>query len=127
MKHVRDSAMLICAVASLFLLAGCASGGGASVSPEGTWGDPGTAQSPSLEFEGGTSGDYHGTDGCNQIGGAYVQDESGVVDLGAMRTTHMLCEGVDDWLNHARTATITDETMTFFDESGTEVGTLTRG
>lgn len=119
---------LLCALAALGMLtvSACAAGEGASSSPEGVWGDPGTSTAPSLEFEGGTSGEYHGTDGCNRIGGAYVQDESGVVDLGEMRTTLVLCEDIDDWLTHARTATITNDTMTFLDEEGTELGSLER-
>ena len=126
MRHFRASALLACTAASLLLVTGCSAGAGASVSPEGTWGDPNHPESPSLEFEGTSSGEYHGTDGCNNIGGAYVQDESGVVDLGAMRTTFMFCEGVDDWLNRARTATIDGDTMTFLDEEGAELGTLER-
>lgn len=124
----RSHSALLSTLAALGILtvSACTAGEGASASPEGVWGDPATSTAASLEFEGGTSGEYHGTDGCNRINGAYVQDESGVVDLGEMRTTLMLCEDIDEWLAQARTATIADDTMTFLDEEGTQLGSLER-
>ncbi|MFA5607416.1 MAG: META domain-containing protein [Leucobacter sp.] len=113
------------AAAALALSLSACSAAGSSV--VGTWGDPGAAEEPSLEFTGTeTEGEYSGTDGCNNIGGSYTVDGD-EVDLGVMRATMMFCEGVDTWLSQAARATISGSTMTFLDQSGATVGTLERG
>lgn len=40
--------------------------------------------------------------------------------------TEMYCEGVNDWLSQMHTATVTDATMTIFNEAGSNIGELKR-
>ena len=111
------------AAAVLIGLSACASPSGELI---GTWGDPEAQATPSLEFSGTEgSGDYSGTDGCNSVGGSFTV-EDGSIDLGLMRSTLMFCEGVDTWLVQARTAELSGDTLTLFDESGAEIGALER-
>lgn len=113
-------ALLLAGAAALTLTA-CAPNSDAS--PTGTWGDPEERSTPSLVFE--SDGRYSGTDGCNQVGGTSSLRD-GVIELGAMRSTLMYCEGVDTWLIEASTATISGDTMRFANEQGAEIGSLLR-
>lgn len=108
------------------LLAGCGStgdSGGGEVDPAGTWGAGGEGQ-PQLELD--ADGSFSGTDGCNQIGGSW-EAAGAEVRFGETRSTLMFCEGVDDWLGGLATATVDADLMTVFDDTGTQIGTLTRG
>lgn len=128
---MRTRRLLLAAAGAVFALAlaGCTS----SAAVDGQWGDPEATAEPSLEFvtEGASkagipSGSYHGTDGCNRVGGSFTQDDEGLIDLGNMFSTMMYCEGVDDWLNQARTAQIDGDALVLFDENSQEIGTLKR-
>lgn len=104
------------------LLGGCSNSSQASDSLIGTWGAT-APEKPQLVFE--TEDEFHGTDGCNQIGGTVTTSSDGI-EFGPMRSTRMYCEGVDTWLLDASRATIDGNIMTLFDASGTEIGTLQR-
>lgn len=106
-------------IAAALTLSACS----APASVVGTWGDTGAKDKPSLVFE--ENGEFHGTDGCNQVGGSWKADGS-KIDLGAMRTTLMFCDGVDTWLAGAATATLKGDTLTVNDQGGAEIGTLNR-
>lgn len=119
MKKILCGAAL--AAALLLSTSACSS---APSSLVGTWGEPTATDTPSLEFTGSeSSGEYAGTDGCNRVGGAYTVD-GGTIDLGVMRATMMFCEGVDTWLSQARSAKLSDDGLAFYDENGSEIGTL---
>ena len=89
----------------------------------GVWGDTASETLPSLEFTG--DGKVSGTDGCNSIAGSYSQTDQ-YIEFNELISTLMACENVDAWLNQADHATISDETLTFFDSSDTEIGDLER-
>lgn len=119
MRFHRTLAVGILALSSLALVS-CSS---SAVSVVGTWGEPDVQGKPSLIFEEG--GQLHGSDGCNNLMGGY--DISGAeVQFINIASTMMFCEGVDDWLSQAATAQVTDTSLTVFDESGAQIGTLTR-
>lgn len=107
------------AVAAL-TLTGCSS---ASASPVGSWGDASKRDQPSLELS--EDGKVTGTDGCNRLMGGY-SEEGGTVQFEQLASTMMYCEGVDTWLSKASSATVSGDTLTIADESGTEIGTLQR-
>ena len=113
------------AAAALLTLSACSPSADAA-SVAGIWGDPAALDTPSLEFDGtASSGEFSGTDGCNRVGGTYsVKGDE--VNLGAMHSTLMFCEGVDTWLGNATTAKISGDELIFSDEAGTEIGSLQR-
>ena len=124
---LRVGAGLAAAASALaaLALAGCSS---ASTDPVGVWGDPDAQGAPSIEFaapEHGESGEYWGSDGCNRIGGTYTRSGDRI-DLGAMRSTRMLCEGVDTWLSNAQAARFAGDELVFSDASGTDLSSLAR-
>jgi len=116
-------------VAAALALAGCATGGGGtgygggSESAAGTWGDTSETTEPSLVLE--DDGTLTGTDGCNQMNGEWTE-EGDSVTFENVATTLMACEDIDTWLSGLATATVDGSTMTVFDESGDEIGTLPR-
>ncbi len=89
----------------------------------GVWGEPDSQGKPSLEFA--EDGSFAGTDGCNRLFGTWTVDGERV-DLGAMGSTMMYCEGVDDWLNRAVAVTVRGDALVVSDEGGAEIGTLDR-
>ncbi len=103
------------------VLAGCG-GTASSSSPEsvdGTWGDS-TANYLTL-----SDGTLRGSDGCNGMRGSYSVDGSTVTfTLGA--ATLKACIDVDTWLRNIATATVDGDTLTVFDASGEQIGTLPR-
>lgn len=106
-----------------FGVAGCAASAGSDApSPVGSWGSQNDGQ-PNLEFV--DDGTVHGTDGCNQLVGSWTQDGATVM-MPELASTMMFCEGVDDWLNGATSATISGSTLTVEGEDGTAIGTLER-
>jgi heat shock protein HslJ len=125
-------------LAATLALSGCATGGGTGYggSPSesadaeisagaaaGTWGDAADSTEPSLELA--EDGTLSGTDGCNQLSGQWV--ENGVeLTFENVASTMMACADVDTWLSALDTASIDGSTMTVFDESGDEIGTLAR-
>ncbi|WPR66025.1 META domain-containing protein [Glutamicibacter protophormiae] len=123
---MKRLAALMAAGALALGLAACGSSSGpaaeAPASPDGTWGTEAEGQ-PWMNL--GSDGKISGSDGCNNLVGQWTQKD-GVVDLGAMGSTMMFCEGVDSWLSGAATATISGEKMTFSDAKGDQIGALTR-
>ena len=126
-------------VTTALTLAGCAIGGGGSPyggaptesaddeisagAAAGTWGDAADTTEPSLELA--EDGALTGTDGCNRMTGEWI--ENGVdLTFENVAMTRMACADVDTWLSGLDTATIDGSTMTVYDESGTEIGTLER-
>jgi len=116
--------------AAALALAGCATGGGgtgygggASESAAGTWGDTGETTEPSLVLE--DDGTLTGTDGCNHLSGEWTEDGD-TVTFENVASTLMACADVDTWLSGLATATVDGSTMTVFDQSGDEIGTLPR-
>jgi len=118
-------------------LAGCAANSGMTASSPpaisddeisagaaaGTWGDATDSAQPSLELE--EDGTLTGTDGCNQLSGQWI--ENGVeLTFENVASTMMACPDADTWLSGLDTAGIDGSTMTVYDESGDELGTLER-
>jgi len=105
------------------LLSGCAAAEG---NPTGTWLQspaPTVGDVPQLVLEEG--GGLSGTDGCNIFGGAWTRagNEATFTDL---MGTLMFCEGVDDWLKDAASATAVGSTLTVKDADGKVIGELQR-
>ncbi|NUU17963.1 META domain-containing protein [Cellulomonas humilata] len=126
MRHSRTSAGL--SVVVLALLAGCASsaGSGSGLSAEdvtGEWVEAGSE--PRVYLELADDGALSGSDGCNQLTGAWEIDGS-EVDFGDLGSTMMACEDVDTWLSGAGSATVSGDELTVLDADGTEIGTLER-
>ena len=67
----------------------------------------------------------YGTDGCNRLTGNWELDGA-TVKMPALASTMMYCEGVDDWLKGATSASISGATMTIEDAEGSIIGTLER-
>ncbi|MBL5974171.1 MAG: META domain-containing protein [Candidatus Leucobacter sulfamidivorax] len=120
------------ALAGLAGLTACSGGsssdsGDASQDPAtavlGVWGEPDADGEPSIEFT--DDGKYAGTDGCNRLFGAWTVDGD-AIDLGAMGSTMMYCEGVDTWLTQGTTAVVQGDALVVSDEDGKEIGTLDR-
>lgn len=116
-KIITLSAVFLTAVS----LAACSSAGKSSV--VGTWGAPDDSGEPSLTLE--SDGRLFGTDGCNRMTGSYEADGAELT-FGPIATTMMYCEGVDTWLSTANSASVSGATLTLFDQSGTQIGTLDR-
>ncbi len=66
-----------------------------------------------------------GTDGCNRLRGSW-SDDGETITFSNVASTRMACPDVDTWLSALATGTIAGETLTVFDVSGTEIGTLER-
>ncbi|OKX87091.1 META domain-containing protein [Corynebacterium glutamicum] len=113
---MKTYAVLI-AVAGL-ALAGCSP----QASATGTW----RATEPADAYlEIVDDGTLSGSDGCNRLFGDWEKDGS-TITFGAIGRTEMYCEGVNDWLSQMHTATVTDATMTIFNEAGSNIGELKR-
>ncbi|OKX83621.1 META domain-containing protein [Corynebacterium glutamicum] len=113
---MKTRAVLI-SVAGL-VLAGCSP----QASATGTW----RATEPADAYlEIVDDGTLSGSDGCNRLFGDWEKDGS-TITFGAIGMTEMYCEGVDDWLSQMHTATVTDATMTIFNEAGSNIGELKR-
>lgn len=113
---MKTRAVLI-SVAGL-VLAGCSP----QASATGTW----RATEPADAYlEIADDGTLSGTDGCNRLFGGWEKDGS-TITFGAIGMTEMYCEGVNDWLSQMHTATVTDATMTIFNEAGSNIGELKR-
>ncbi len=106
------------AAVAIAVLFGCTAGSAA----EGTWGED-SAGNPQLELAG--NGTPTGTDGCNRLSGTWSEDKQ-TVTFGEFAATQMYCEDVDTWLSTMSTAIVDDATMTVFDSSGAEIGTLAK-
>lgn len=89
----------------------------------GTWGIPATFGEPSIAIN--VDGSANGTDGCNGFGGDWTIDD-GTLVFGDAFTTQIGCDDIDDWLAQRATATVAGDTISFFDEAGAEIGTLSR-
>lgn len=123
-SQILRTSMIATAAAAAILLSACTGTADTSKGIEGTWGDPTAAGSPSLEFT--ADGEYQGTDGCNQVGGTFTKADNGTIELGAMRSTRMLCESIDTWLEKAHDVKVDGDKLIINDEEGTEIGTLSR-
>ncbi|PJJ63626.1 META domain-containing protein [Compostimonas suwonensis] len=90
----------------------------------GTWGSvTAVAGEPVLVLS--EDGSVSGSDGCNTLTGTWTSDGT-TVTFGQLASTMMFCEGVDTWLVGASTATVEGDTLTVFDESAVQIGTLPR-
>ncbi|MGH3653317.1 META domain-containing protein [Glutamicibacter sp.] len=91
--------------------------------PVGLWGSKEKGQ-PWLELA--EDGKVSGSDGCNRLTGTWSASED--LEFAALASTKMFCEGVDDWLSRAATATLQDgNKMLVLDADGKELGTLAYG
>lgn len=117
-------AVLAAGCVATALLASCSAGGAPSeaADPEGTWGTSGEGH-PQLVLD--ADGSLSGTDGCNRLTGSWSSREGGV-EFEQVAMTTMACLDVDTWLSGLASATIDVDTMHVLDESGTEIGTLTK-
>ena len=122
-RRVGAAILLLAAAAAL---AACASNAGTGGSdpddPVGTWGDTEAAGEPSLVLA--SDGKLSGTDGCNQLSGAWTDDDTIAFDNVA--STMMACEDVDTWLSKLSTGTVSGDTLTVYNARGKEIGTLER-
>lgn len=88
---------------------------------QGSWGDAQDGQEPSLEIA--EDGMFNGTDGCNSFSGqGNVAD--GQFQFGEFAITMMACPDVETWLGAASTATVSQDVMAVFAQSGDQIGTL---
>ena len=123
-------------LAAALALSGCATGGaGDGGSPSaaaddisageaaGTWGDAGDSAEPSLVLD--EDGALSGTDGCNQLSGAWTDDDD-TITFDNVASTMMACEDVDTWLSKLSTGTVSGDTLTVYNARGKEIGTLER-
>jgi heat shock protein HslJ len=88
----------------------------------GAWGEDKVGQ-PSLTIA--SDGAFNGTDGCNSLAGQGMINGD-TFEFGSFASTLMACQEVDAWLAKADTATVSGDTMTVLDKSGTVIGTLTK-
>jgi len=107
------------ALALAFVLTGCAP---AAAPPAGTWGSS-AAGEPQLVLQ--ANGSLSGTDGCNRLNGTWSK-KGKTVTFGEVASTRMACPGVDTWLINLSAATIAGTTMHVLNDTGTEIGTLSR-
>lgn len=103
----------------LFTLTACAQ----NPSFVGSWGYAGQEGMPALEIN--ADGSVVGTDGCNQLFGSWTLSQQTVI-FENLASTKMFCEGVDDWLSQAHSASISSNLITFRDAQGDEIGVLPR-
>lgn len=113
------TALIATLLAATMTLAGCQ----AAPDVTGPWGDTSDSSAPSLELS--SNGDLTGTDGCNRLTGSYAADGTELTFTG-VASTLIFCEDVDTWLSRLTSAKVSGDTMTVFDISGTEIGTLER-
>ena len=124
-RRMFTAAVLLAAAAALTACAGNAGTGGSDPDdPVGTWGDTEAAGEPSLVLAG--DGKLSGTDGCNQLSGAWTDDDD-TIAFDNVASTMMACEDVDTWLSKLSTGTVSGDTLTVYDTRGKEIGTLERG
>jgi heat shock protein HslJ len=124
-RRMFTAAVLLAAAAALTACAGNAGTGGSDPDdPVGTWGDAKAAGEPSLVLA--SDGKLSGTDGCNQLSGAWTDDED-TITFDNVASTMMACEDVDTWLSKLSTGTVSGDTLTVYDTRGKEIGTLERG
>jgi heat shock protein HslJ len=109
------------ALAVVLLLAGC-TGHPGDGTVAGRWGST-AAGRPNLDIR--EDGAFTGSDGCNHLSGT-ARIDGDRVSFGAIASTLMACEGVDEWLARASAATVSGDTMTVKDEAGATIGTLRR-
>jgi heat shock protein HslJ len=147
MKTAR-AALLVLAIAAAAALGGCSSGTPsesstptasvpATPSPSasessppdsqasvfvGAWGEDKVGQ-PSLTIA--SDGAFNGTDGCNSLAGQGTINGD-TFEFGSFASTLMACQEVDAWLAKADTATVSGDTLTILDKTGTVIGTLTK-
>ncbi len=128
MNRRRMAAVMSLAASATLILAGCATNApGANdmdLSPylDTTFSST-EAGEPYVEF--GENGRFTGSDGCNGFGGEYEVDGD-VLVLNPGFTTLKACEGVDGWLQHAKTVALDGDTLRVYDAAGDELGTLSR-
>jgi heat shock protein HslJ len=123
-RRILATTVLLAAAAALTACAGNAgSGGSDSNDPVGTWGDTKAAGEPSLVLT--SDGKLSGTDGCNQLSGAWTDDDDAIT-FDDVASTMMACEDVDTWLSKLSTGTVSGDTLTVYDTRGKEIGTLER-
>lgn len=114
LRHLALCSLVLSAV----FLSSCSS----HTSVVGNWGVD-QPQQPQLTFrEDGTLG---GTDGCNQMAGAW-EDTGTSVEVMELISTKMFCADVDTWLSRVQSLTIHNDTLHVFDAQGHELGTLQR-
>ncbi|MGX5696223.1 META domain-containing protein [Agromyces soli] len=131
-RRRRILEIVTAAATAALLLAGCAGSPGAAPTPTpeldeaavaGIWVDESATPSPALMLA--PDGTATGTDGCNRLTGTWQLDGD-VVEFGAFAATRMFCEGVDDWLSGAASATVSGSEMTVLGAKGKKLGTLER-
>lgn len=92
-----------------------------SQDPVGLWGSQDQGQ-PWLELA--EDGKLTGSDGCNRLTGTW-QSDGAQVQFGQLASTKMFCEGVDDWLAGAASATVAGSgELAISGQDGKELGTL---
>ena len=127
---MKATLTLIALAASLTLLSGCAASGSSDDvgmtddGITGVWGATPESGDPYLALA--EAGNLSGSDGCNRLIGGWSADDDTTVTFTEIGSTRMACEGVDTWLSAAASATLDGTTMTVFDASGADIGTLVK-
>ncbi|MFB2597941.1 META domain-containing protein [Herbiconiux sp. P17] len=88
----------------------------------GTW----SADAPQGAFLTFTDGKVTGKDGCNNLMGSWSAATGGSIVLSGLASTMMYCEGVDTWLSKAVGLTLDGPTAVVLDDTGNQIGTLTK-
>ncbi|WP_382305207.1 META domain-containing protein [Herbiconiux sp. UC225_62] len=73
-----------------------------------------------------TDGKVTGKDGCNNLMGSWSAGTGGSIVLSGLASTMMYCEGVDTWLSKAVGLTMDGGAAVVVDETGVQIGTLTK-
>ncbi|BAU94501.1 hypothetical protein N24_0239 [Corynebacterium suranareeae] len=107
--------IVLLAISGMFLAA-------CSTSVAGSWN---AAEPAGAHIELSNDGSVAGSDGCNQFSGSWHKDGS-TITFSSIVQTEMYCDGVNDWLTQLHAATVTDSTMTVFNEAGENIGELKR-
>ncbi|SDQ33639.1 META domain-containing protein [Leucobacter chromiiresistens] len=76
-----------------------------------------------LTFESG--GALTGSDGCNTLTGRWEADDTRI-EFDDVAITQKECIGMEPWLGRLDEATLSADTLTIFDDSETQIGTLNR-
>ena len=118
----RPVAQIALVAAAAFTLTTVAGRSSSALAFAGSWGED-TPGQPSLTIA--SDGAFNGTDGCNSLAGQGTINGD-TFEFGSFASTLLACQEIDAWLAKADTATVSGDTLTVLDKTGTVIGTLTK-
>jgi len=89
----------------------------------GDWGEVADGR-PSVTFA--ADGTFAGNDSCNGFSGRWREADDGVESYDTVMSLMACIDGRDQWLTSARTFRISGDRLSGYDESGAEIGSLSR-